>query len=116
MQPPQIRGGLIAELEKLKQDAEAASRTPAGVHPTGVVDEYTTRIRAWTETMTPQQRQRRFTLREVMTLAELHGRFRPAPSGHCTGTALRRCGFKCRRDWTAAGRNRRYWIYQEEQQ
>lgn len=112
MQPPLVQASLVSELRQLKAHAEAATHVKTGVPQTSVVDDYTQRIHAWVSRMTPQQRKRRFTSQEVMALAALQGRFRPAPSAQCTGAALRRCGFTSRRDWTVAGRNTRYWIYE----
>ncbi len=47
---------------------------------------------------------------EVMVLAGLKGRYREHASARYTGEALRRCGFVTKRDWTTAGRNKRFWV------
>jgi hypothetical protein len=76
-----------------------------------IVDEYTTLIRNWQDQATPIQRLRVFTIDELIRLTNLSGRFRIHASHRYTGEALRRCGFKQKRDWSAAGRNKRYWIW-----
>lgn len=120
MQPPHVHSPWLSDgLQQIKAEAEAraeaTNRAGTPGHAAGIVDDYTARIETWVAGMTPHQRRRRFTLQEVMTLAGLQGRFRPRASVHCTGLALRQCGFKSCRDWTAAGRNQRYWLYVEEQ-
>jgi hypothetical protein len=76
-----------------------------------IVDEYTSLIRSWQDQAAPVQKLRLFTIDELIRLTNLSGRFRVQASHRYTGEALRRCGFKQKRDWTAAGRNKRYWIW-----
>jgi hypothetical protein len=79
-----------------------------------IVDEYTSLIRSWQDQATPIQKLRLFTIDELIRLANLSGRFRVQASHRYTGEALRRCGFTQKRDWTAAGRNKRYWIWSKK--
>jgi hypothetical protein len=50
---------------------------------------------------------RRWTLEELCT--QLHGRYADKPAPRLVAAALRTLGFTQHRDWTRAGRNRRYW-------
>ena len=59
--------------------------------------------------MTPRQRERRFTIQEVVSLAQLRGITLPNPPDRHVAQALGVAGFKPCRDWTRAGRNKRYW-------
>lgn len=71
-------------------------------------------IKTWLATMTPEQIKRRFTLEEVERLAGLVGKHGGRVAHHQIASALRSFGFESKRDWTVAGRNRRYWKYFEE--
>jgi len=81
-----------------------------------IVDDYTSLISSWQEQATHVQRLRLFTIDELIRLTNLSGRFRVRASHRYTGEALRRCGFKQKRDWTSAGRNKRYWQFDGEAQ
>lgn len=110
MQPPLIFENLRKTVDRLK--TEALSANAVRVQPlktANIADEYTQRIRAWVGRLPPVQRCRAFTISEVIALVPLPGHFRPNASLRYTGEALQRCGFKQKRDWTVAGRNRRYW-------
>ena len=72
------------------------------------------KIMAWLDAMTPEQRVRRFTTFEVECLAGLKGKNGLNVAHHHIGLALRNCGFRPKRDWTVAGRNKRYWIWSEK--
>lgn len=112
MQPPLIFENLRETVDRLK--AEAISSRSCSVYALpkeSIADEYVERIQTWISTLPPVQRCRQFTITEVIALATLPGHFRPNASLRYTGEALRRCGFKQQRDWTAAGRNKRYWQF-----
>jgi hypothetical protein len=112
MQPPLIFENLRETINRLKTEAMSVQASPAqAVRKESIPDEYVERIQAWVSRLPPVQRSRQFTITEVITLATLPGHFRPNASLRYTGEALRRCGFKQKRDWTAAGRNKRYWQF-----
>jgi hypothetical protein len=113
MQPPLILRPLREQIEHLREQARlSAQQKPTDKNmDSKIVDEYTTRIRNWQEHSAPIQRQRLFTIDELIRLTNLNGRFRINASHRYTGEALRRCGFKQKRDWTVSGRNKRYWIW-----
>ncbi len=69
------------------------------------------KIKAWQASMTPEQIKRRFTLAEVERLAGITGKHGGRVAHHQIASALRTLGFESKRDWTTAGRNRRYWNY-----
>jgi hypothetical protein len=64
--------------------------------------------------MTPEQLSRRFKTEEIERLAGLVGKHGGHPAHHHIAQVLRAVGFVSCRDWTVAGRNRRYWKFQGE--
>jgi hypothetical protein len=113
MQPPLIYRSVREQIDLLREKALAPvnSKHQALNTDQKIVDEYTSLIRSWQDQATPIQKLRLFTIDELIRLANLSGRFRVQASHRYTGEALRRCGFTQKRDWTAAGRNKRYWIW-----
>ena len=89
----------------------AQASSVQAVPKVSIPDEYVERIQMWVNRLPPVQRCRQFTIAEVIALATLPGHFRPNASLRYTGEALRHCGFIQKRDWTAAGRNKRYWEF-----
>lgn len=71
-------------------------------------------ISSWLETMAPEQKKRPFTTEEVECLAGLKGKHGGRPAHHHTAQALRVVGFQPCRDWTVAGRNKRFWRFSGE--
>lgn len=118
MPPPLIYRPLRAQLEQLREQTQVGAK-PEPVAPQRskqIVDEYTSSILNWKDQATPIQRLRLFTIDELIRLANLSGRFRAQASHRYTGEALRRCGFKQKRDWTKSGRNKRFWLLDGEAQ
>lgn len=113
MQPPLIYRSVREQMERLRDQTltTVKSNLASPKKDQKIVDEYTSLIRSWQDHATPVQKLRLFTIDELIRLANLSGRFRVQASHRFTGEALRRCGFKQKRDWTAAGRNKRYWIW-----
>jgi hypothetical protein len=114
LQPPVIEATLRESVNRLVREATATTSMAPHTHvATGpIADGYVTQIKNWVQRLTPAQLGRGFSMEEVMTLAKLKGRYREQASVRYTGEALRRCGFKQKRDWTAAGRNKRYWLFE----
>ncbi len=112
MQPPVIGATLRESVNRLVREATATTTMAPHEHAaTGsITDDYVTEITRWTQRLTPAQLGRCFSMEEVIALAGLKGRYRDCASVRYTGEALRRSGFKQKRDWTAAGRNKRYWV------
>ena len=113
MPPPLIYRPIREQLDQLREQAlrRVESQPVASESSQKIVDQYTYLIRSWQDHTTPAQRHRLFTIDELIRLTNLSGRFRVRASHRYTGEALRRCGFKQKRDWTVAGRNKRYWIW-----
>jgi len=114
MQPPMIKVNLRDVVNRLALQAMAKQPTTTYVHAEPIADEYVSKITMWTKCLTPAQLGRYFSMEEVMALAGLKGRYRDHASVRYTGEALRRCGFIQKRDWTASGRNKRYWLFEGE--
>ncbi len=113
MQPPLIYRSVREQIDLLREQALAHvnSKHQAVNTDQKIVDEYTSLIRSWQDQAAPIQKFRLYTIDELIRLINLSGRFRVKASYRYTGEALRRCGFKQKRDWTVAGRNKRYWIW-----
>lgn len=112
MQPPMIGASLREVVNRLALQAIAQQPQKEHSHTGPIADGYVTQITNWVQRLTPAQLGRCFSMEEVMTLAGLKGRYRDHASVRYTGEALRRCGFKQKRDWTASGRNKRYWLFE----
>lgn len=116
-QPHHILGPTLREqIDKLKAETlELNSKPPTRpTKPISLVDHYTDQITKWVSSMTALQRQRTYTLEEIISLAGLKGHFRSRASNQFTGEALRRSNFYPKRDWTNSGRNKRYWKIKKE--
>ncbi len=115
MQPPtsQIleRFSLRTDINRLKADANQLPITPSSTINTDPVDVYTQAITKWLGTLPPTHQGRTYTLRELISLAVIGNPPGKPPADRHVSTALERCGFYRKRDWTVAGRNRRYWCY-----
>ena len=112
MQPPLIRPFIRDAVNRLSQEASftVTSHSTALAAHGSISDIYVMQIKNWAERLTPAQLARRYSIDEIMALADLKGRYREHASVRYTGEALRRCGFVTKRDWTAAGRNKRFWV------
>lgn len=102
---------LRQQIDKLKAETlELNAKAPAHLtKPISLIEQYTAQITSWIASMTALQRQRTYTLEEIISLAGLKGHFRSRASNQFTGEALRRSNFYPKRDWTNSGRNKRYW-------
>lgn len=111
-QPPVIGANLRDAVNRLAREAKATStaQPPAHASTGSIADSYVTQIMNWSHRLTPAQLGRRYSMEEVMALAGLKGRYRDHASVRYAGEALRRCGFVTKRDWTSAGRNKRFWM------
>ena len=111
-QPPVISAYLRDTVERLTTEAAAAplSQSKRTAASALIADIYVAQITQWIQRLPPAQLTRSYSMDEVMVLADLKGRYRDYASVRYTGEALRRCGFVTKRDWTTAGRNKRYWV------
>lgn len=106
---------LRQQIDKLKAETlELNAKAPTNLtKPISLVEQYSAQITSWVASMTTLQRQRTYTLEEIIALAGLKGYFRARASNQYTGEALRRSNFYPTRDWTNLGRNKRYWKLKE---
>lgn len=110
-QPPtSIRSPLRAHLEQLRGEAQKRIHTLPPDQATQLRDT----IRSWVHSMAPEQRNRRFSIEEVERLAGLVGKHGGHAAHHHIAQALRAVGFQPCRDWTIAGRNKRFWKFSGE--
>ena len=69
--------------------------------------DYVGTVRRWWESMAPATRQHPWSI-ETVIAAAFKDPSKP-PAVRLVAAALRSLGFCEKRDWTVAGRNRRYW-------
>jgi hypothetical protein len=101
---------LRVQLEQLRSAAQKTIHTLPPNHANRIGD----RIRSWVNSMSPEQRIRRFSVDEVERLAGLVGKHGGRAAHHHIAHALRASGFQSCRDWTTAGRNKRFWKFSGE--
>jgi hypothetical protein len=70
--------------------------------------DYVALVQAWFEAIPPAIRNRRYQMTEFEAL--FPGRYRGHAFRGLVGPALQQLGWTHHRDWTNAGRNRRYWL------
>jgi hypothetical protein len=108
VQPPTSAGSpLRHRLEQLRQTAQITAYTRV----LSQTERLRGQIKTWFESMTPGQRSRCFSIEEVEVLAGLVGKHGGHAAHHQIAQALRSAGFRPSRDWTVAGRNRRFWKF-----
>jgi len=107
---------LRQQIDKLKAETVDLNSKPSprSTKSISLIDHYIDQITTWIASMTALQRQRTYTLDEIIALAGLKGHFRSRASNQFTGEALRRSNFYPKRDWTNSGRNKRYWKLKKE--
>ncbi len=111
-----MSGLMRSYIERLRQQAEdvqRASRAEAEArrHPPikGVLCNIplTEQIESLMRTLPPAQRDRAWSMDDLV--ARLNGRYRVRPHPKNVGDALRQLGWTRQRDWTAEGGGRRVW-------
>lgn len=112
VQPPVITAYLRDSVNLLVTESKekANCHRPSNEEKASIPDCYVSQIMNWSRHLSAVQLSRKYSIEEVIALACLRGRYRDHASVRYTSEALRRCGFKQKRDWTAAGRNKRYWV------
>lgn len=113
-----IHAYLRTHIDQLKQEAEESSRRrqgelerskqqlkPNSLQPAKPLDVQITELMA---TLPPTQRDRKWSMAELVS--RLDGRYRDRPHPQMVGEALRRLGWSTGRNWTKAGGGRRYWV------
>ena len=111
MQPPEKLTAYIRDaIADLKRKVEAPKPKAVARAAIPTSARYQNAIARWVATLTPLQRLRRYGMDEVVKLAGVQGANGKPASIQAMGDALLACGFAQGRDWTTAGRNRRYWV------
>jgi hypothetical protein len=112
MQPQEVKGGYIrAEVTQLAQEGGVPPRMVGQLTSSMT---YLDQIKSWCSQLSKVQLTRLYTINEVISLARLEGRMGRRASVQLVGNALTACGFVPKRDWTAAGRNKRYWQWSQK--
>jgi hypothetical protein len=99
--------GYIAQLERMTEAANAANTATASKPATPPYTPLTTQLQNLFATMTENQRNRDWTVAEL--IPRLQGQFRSAPSAAKVAAALKQLGFVQYRDFTRAGGGARTW-------
>lgn len=110
MQPPQktltLKQQVAALMELARQQKLPQAARPTSTNTYTNVD-YKQMIQHWYANEPPAFRDRKYSMAEFVI--RFAGRFRPKPATRLIAEALRALGWTEHRDWTRAGRNRRYW-------
>lgn len=115
MLPPLVKQPLYLQIRALK-DEVLRHNTPPITHTTATSqsDALYEGVKAWKETLTPDQLSRRYSTFEVIRLAKLTGRYRELPALQQVARAMHLNGFEPKRSWTKASRNQRHWKFKGE--
>jgi len=98
------------QVQRLKEEADRQNKQ-LRAKPIQTQLEYLDEgIKAWIDSLTPDQLKRRYTLNEIIGLSKLEGRHRLRPQYEQLASVLRKNGFINKRAWTNTSRNKRYWI------
>jgi len=95
------------QVEKLRADHERKQAAQVKREPKRNLD-YLGIITAWWNNQPPKMRDHPWSIKTIA--ADAFADSPRNPSIQQVAEALRRIGFTERRDWSRAGRNRRYWI------
>lgn len=112
-QPPFVKAPLYTRIEALKAEARDQIRPITHVTLDQAKSLYEG-VKAWSQSLTPDQLNKRYSTLEVIRLAKLTGRYRELPALQQVAHALRLNGFDHKRSWTNDSRNQRYWKFKGE--
>ena len=109
---PEIQAYLRSHVDKLRSEAEVANSQehlkvkpcPNSLRQVPSLDIQITELIA---SLPPLQWNRKWSMSEFV--ARLEGRYRDRPHPQMIAAALRRLGWRSKRDWTNNGGGRRYW-------
>jgi len=99
--------GYIAQLERMTAAANAAAANTATPPNPAAYTPLTTQLQYLFATMTENQRNRDYSVTEL--IPRLKGQFRSAPSAAKVAAALKQLGFTQNRDYSKAGGGARVW-------
>lgn len=107
-----MRPWLLQQIEQLREQASHQVQVKLPSQPASTSSrtnlDYKQLIQHWYEQEAPALRERKYSMTEFVV--RFSGRFRPKPATRLIAEALRELGWTEHRDWTRAGRNRRYWL------
>jgi len=99
------RQELIAIREGVQRPSKRPRETAGRIQCTTPLTE---QIEALMRSLAPAQRDRPWSMEELLT--RLQGRFKTRPSAGDVGIALRKIGWTRSRDWSVNGAGRRVWM------
>jgi hypothetical protein len=119
MQPPQMQASMplkhrIAELvqqanfKNVAEHHNERNKLAHWVHQNRLQTDYKVLVGEWYNSIPPAARKRRYRSDELLHI--FTGRYRDRPALRMIVAALRANGFTSHRDWSAAGRNSRYFL------
>ena len=112
MQPPAISTYLHDQIRKLRLEAETQCKNNSKINATISISAlHLEKINKWILSLPKSQQERRYSIEEIVRLAELNGKFRPSPSRSDVADALRKAGFSQQRSWKKNDRNKRFWSW-----
>jgi len=101
------------QVQRLKEEAERTNQQSKDSSIQTQMERLEDGINTWINSLTPDQLTRRYTLKEIIELANLEGRHKDLPQYEQVASALRKNGFMNKRAWTKASRNKRFWIFNQ---
>lgn len=111
MPPPPMKPILKKEIDQLIARASRQAQVTPPALPASQITcppvDYKKLVQQWYDKEPPALRNRKYSMAEFVI--RFTGRFRPRPATRLIAEALRELGWTEHRDWTRAGRNRRYW-------
>lgn len=120
MQPPQktlhltghrLLDGYLKGLQAAVNEQLVKARQSGSLNESPVWQPLEDQIKRWWINMPPSLRRRRFQLAEIA--GQCRGRGGGKPANRDVAAALRVLGWHEFRDWTSAGRNKRFWRFGE---
>jgi hypothetical protein len=117
MQPPTSSTYLRDRIAQLKMEAEARNNNLllAGLGSTPI-EQYCQKINSWIHTLSSTQQERKYSIEEIISLADLKGQTTKFPALSDIATALRNTNFIQVRSWKKADRSKRFWVFKGSSQ
>jgi hypothetical protein len=106
--PPQIHLKAYIEQLRVSADQMTSSFQAQSVKPVATFEPLEKQIGRWWVNLPPVMQNRRFQITEIA--AQCRGRYRDKAAIREVAAALRVLGWRELRDWTSAGRNKRFWV------
>lgn len=110
--PPANFAYLRNRILQLKHEAEALNQSPRVAKiTTQVIELHSQKITKWMESLPKSQQERKYSIDEIIRLANLNGLLEAIPARSDVAKALRSANFIQVRSWKKDDRNKRFWVW-----